>query len=121
MAGTSIRPEVDILETGIVVATEAHRRHTLAMVPDWHNRTVIMQLAFGALAVYNLRPLDHTPVEEVDILWALEGGTHIRAHNGALGLFERVFLSSASRRIKANMMALEGLFRKLGAHMGARP
>ena len=34
-----------------------------------------MQLALGALAVYNLRPSDHTPVEEVNILWALEGGS----------------------------------------------
>ena len=33
-----------------------------------------MQLALGALAVYNLRPSDHTPVEEVNILWVLEGG-----------------------------------------------
>ena len=43
-----------------------------------------MQLALGALAVYNLRPSDHTPVEEVNILWALEGGLHTRAHSGAL-------------------------------------
>ena len=46
------------------------------MVPDWHNRPVIVQLALGVLAVYNLRPSDYTPVEEVNILWALEGGLH---------------------------------------------
>ena len=63
---------------GIVAATEAHRRHTLAMVPNCHNRPVITQLALGALAMYNLRPSDHTPVEEVNILWALEGGLHVR-------------------------------------------
>ena len=45
LAGTLIRPEVDILEMGIVEATEAHRRHILAMVPDWHNRPVIMHWA----------------------------------------------------------------------------
>ena len=43
-----------------------------------------MQLALGALAVYNLRRSDYTPVEEVNILWALEGSLHIRAHNGVL-------------------------------------
>ena len=82
-----------------------------------------MQLALGALAVYNLRPSDYTPVEEVNILWALEGGLHTRAHNGvlftyhafSLRTFEGVFSSSAPRRIKAKKMTLEGLFRKLGA------
>ena len=82
-----------------------------------------MQLALGALAVYNLRPSDYTPVEEVNILRALEGGLHKRAHNGVLftyhgftwRTFDGVFSSSALRRIKAKMMALEGLFRKLEA------
>ena len=74
LAGTIIRSEVDTLEMGIVAATEAHRRHILTMVPDQHNRPVIMQLALGALAVYNLRPSDCTPVEDVNILWALGGG-----------------------------------------------
>ena len=88
-----------------------------------------MQLALGTLAVYNLRRSDYTPVEEVNILWALEGGLHIRAHNGVLftyhrfswRTFELVFSSSAPRRIKAKMMALEGLFRKLRVATGARP
>ena len=47
------------------------------MVPDWYNRPATMQLALGALAVYNLRP-DYTPVEEVNIVWALEGNSYIR-------------------------------------------
>ena len=38
LAGTLFRPEVDILKVGIVVATKAHRRHILTMVPDRHNR-----------------------------------------------------------------------------------
>ena len=38
-----------------------------------------MQLVLGALAVYDLSTSDHTPVEEVNILWALEGGL---AHTG---------------------------------------
>ena len=84
LAGTLTRPEVDILEMRIVAATEAHRRHILTMVPDWHNRPVIEQLALGALAVYNLRPSDCTPVEVVNILWALERGLDIRAHSGVL-------------------------------------
>ena len=83
-----------------------------------------MQLSFCAFAVYNLRPSDYTPVEEVNILWALEGGLHTRAHNGVLftyhwfswrRTFKGVFSSSAQRRIKAKMMALEGLFCELGA------
>ena len=79
LAGTLTRPEVDILEMGIVAATEAHRRHILTMVPDWHKRPVNnMQLALGVLAVYNLGPSEYTPVEEVNILRALEGGLHIR-------------------------------------------
>ena len=79
-----------------------------------------MQLALGALAVYNLRPSVYAPVEEVNILWTLEGGLHIRAHSGVLftyhrfswRTFEGVFSSSALRRIKEKKMALEGLFRK---------
>ena len=126
LAGTLIRPEIDVLEMGIVAATEAHRRHILTMVPDGHNRPVIMQVALGALAVYNLRPSDYTPVEEVNILWALEGDWHIWDHKGVLFTFhgfswrpfEGVFSSSALRRIKAKMVALEGLFRKLGAATG---
>ena len=49
LAGTLTRTEVDILEMGIVAATEAHRRHILTMVPDWHNRPVIMQLDIRSL------------------------------------------------------------------------
>ena len=71
------------------------------------------------LARCNLRPSDYTPVEEVNILWALEGGLHTRAQNGVLftnhgfswRTFGGVFSSSALRRSKAKMMALEGLFR----------
>ena len=51
----------------------------LTMVPDWHNRPVIMQLSFCALAGCNLRPSDYTPVEGVNVVWALEGGLHTRA------------------------------------------
>ena len=51
---------------------------------------------------------------------------HIRAHNGVLftyqgfswRTFEGVFSSSALRRIKAKMVALEGLFRELEAATG---
>ena len=64
--------------TDFEARSEAHRRHILTIVPDWYNRPATMQLALGALAVYNLRP-DCTPVEEVNILWALEGNSHIRA------------------------------------------
>ena len=128
MAGTLIRPQVDTLEMGIVAATEAHRRHVLTLVPDQHNRSAVTQLALGALAVYNLGPSNYTPVEEVNILWAFEGGLHMRAHNGVLftchgfswRTFEGVFSSSALRRIKAKMTALEGLFRGAGGRHGAR-
>ena len=125
LAGTLIRPEVDILEVGIVAANEAHSRHILTTVPDGHNRPVLTQLALGALAMYNLRPSDYTPVEDVNILWALAGGLHVRARNGVLftyhgfswRAFEGVVSSSAplgaarSETIKAGMTALEGLFR----------
>ena len=85
-----------------------------------------MQLALGALAVYTLTPSHYTPVEEVNILWALEGA----CTNGPTmvcpspttgssgGPSKGVFSSSAPRRIKAKKMALEGLFRKLGAATG---
>ena len=59
----------------------------------------------------------------MNVLWALEGVLHKRAHNGvlftyhkfSLRTFKGVFSSSALRRTKAKMMALEGLFRKLEA------
>ena len=94
------------------------RRHIFFMVvPDWHNRPVMLHLALGALAVYHLRPSDYTPVEEVNILWAHDGNSYIRAHNGVLFTyhrfswksFEGIFSSSALRRVRAKMMALEGL------------
>ena len=97
LAGTLVRPEVNIREMGIVAATEAHRRHVLTMVPGWHNRPVTMQSALGALAVYNLRRSDYTPVEEVNILWALEGGLHVRANNGGLFTKPRVLLADLRR------------------------
>ena len=61
-------------------------------------------------------------MEEVNILWAVEGNSFIRAHNGVLFTyhgfswrkFEGIFSSSALRCFQAKMMALEGLFRKLG-------
>ena len=126
LAGTIIRLEVDTLEMGIVAATEAHRRHILTMVPDWHNRPVIVQLALGALAVYNVGPPEYTPVEEVNILWALEGacthGSTMVRSSPTTGIswrtFEGFFSSCTLQRIKAKMMSLEGLFRKLGAATG---
>ena len=54
-----------------------------------------------------MRLSDYTPVEEVNVLWALEGNSFIRAHGGVLftyhGVswrkFEGIFFSSALRRI----------------------
>ena len=50
-----------------------------------------MQVALGALAVYKMRASDCTPVEEVNILWALAGGLHMWAHNGLLFIFYGFF------------------------------
>ena len=66
--------------------------------------------------------LPKDPVEEVNILWAPEGNSFMRTHGGVLYTyhgfswrkFEGVFSSSALRRIKRKMMALEGLYRKIG-------
>ena len=117
LAGTLIRPEVDILEMGIVAASEAHRRHILTMVPHCHNRPTTLQLAMGALTVYNLRTSDYRPV----------GGTRTFGPTTVCflptmgcpgGPSKGVFSSSALRRVKAKMIALEGLFRELGAPRG---
>ena len=59
-------------------------------------------------------------MEEVNVLWSLEGDSFFGAHGGVLFTyhgyswrkFEGIFSSSALRRIKGKMMALEGLFRK---------
>ena len=72
--------------------------------------------------MFHLRPSDYTPMEEVNVLWALEGDSFIRAHGSVLFTyhsfsqrnFEGVFSSSTLRRIKSKMMALEGLFQKIG-------
>ena len=84
LASTLIHPVVNIDDTGTVDATEALRSLILKLVPTWHDRPVMLRLALGALAVYHLRSSDYTPVEEVNILWALEGNSFIRAHNGVL-------------------------------------
>ena len=68
LAGTIIRPEVDILEMASSRPPKRTDGNILTMVPDWHNRPVIMQLALGALAVCNLRPSGCTLFEEVNIL-----------------------------------------------------
>ena len=116
-AGTLIRPEVDTEKMGVVASTEAHKRHILAMVPDWLGMPVVLELAFGALAVCHLRASDYTPVEEMNILYALGRNSHMRAHIGVLftnlgcswrTTFEGIFSSSALRRVKAKMIALEG-------------
>ena len=109
-----------------VVATEAHRQHILTMVPDWHNRLVITQLALGALAVYNLRPSDYTPVEEVNILRALEEHTGpqwcaLHQPRVLLADLRRGFLVVRSTACQGEMVALKGLFRKTGSRHGPRP
>ena len=121
LANTLVRPEENIDDMGIVATTEALKRHILPLVPVWHDRPVMLQVALGALAVFHLRPSDNTPVEEVNVLLALEGNSFIRAH-GVLFTnhgfswreFAGVFSSSTLRRIKSDMMALEGLFWKIG-------
>ena len=80
LANTLVRPEENIDDMGSVAATEALKRQILSLVPAWHNR----QVALGALAVFHSRPTDHTPVEEVNLLWALEGNSFIRAHGVVL-------------------------------------
>ena len=34
--------------------------------------------------MFHLRPSDYTLVEEVNVLWSLEGNSFIRAHGGVL-------------------------------------
>ena len=122
LASTLVHPEENIDDMGIVAATEALKKHILRSVPDWHDRPIMLQMGLGALAVFHLRPSDYTPVEEVNVLWALEGNTSIRNHGGVLYTyhgfswrkFEGVFSSSTLCRIKRKMMTLEGLFRKFG-------
>ena len=119
LAGTLIRSEVDILERGIVAGTEAHRRHILTTVPNWH----IVQLALSALAVYTLRPSNYTP--EVNILWASKGACAYGPKmvcsppaTGSPGGPSKEFSRRPLHGVpKAKMMALEGLFRKLEAAM----
>ena len=122
LASTLVRPEENIDDMGIVAATETLKRYILTLVPTWQNRPIMLQVTLGAFAVFHLRPSDYTPVEEVNVLWALEGDSFLRAHGGVLFThhgyswreFEGIFCSSALRRILGKMMALEGLFRKTG-------
>ena len=122
LASSLVRPEENIDEMGIVAATETLKRYILTSVPAGQNRPIMLQVALGALAVCDLRPSGYTPVEEVNVLWSLEGNSFLRAHGGVLFTyhgytwrkFELIFSSSALRRIKGKMMALEGLFRKIG-------
>ena len=122
LSSSLVRQEENRDEMGIVAAMETLKRYILTLVPAWQNRPIMLQVALGALAVFHLRPSDYTPVEEVNVLWALEGDSFLRAHGGVLFTyhgyswrkFEGIFSSSALRRIKGKMMALEGLFRKRG-------
>ena len=123
LVGTLTRHEVDILER------RGHRSAQTAHSDD--GSRLPQQARYRASRTGRARCVQSDTIElhagrGVNILWAPEGGLHIPAHNGVLftshwfswRTFELVFSSSALRRIKAKMVALEGLFRKLG---GARP
>ena len=104
-----------------MAATEALERLVLSLVPVWPGRLVMLQVALKSPCCVPFGPSDYTPVEEVNALWALEGDSFIHAHGGDLltchdfswRKFEGVFFFFGSSK-NYNMLALEGLFRKIG-------
>ena len=82
-----------------------------------------MQLALGALAVYNLRPSDHTPLEEVTILWASEGACRhgsaaVKSPHGgpALGACLPALSRSNIHHLGHEKLSLSWFFRSNRAH-----
>ena len=127
LAGTLIRPEVDILEMRIVAATEAHRRHILTMVSRLAQKARHHAARTGRARCVQPETLgSHASRGGEHPLGSRGGGLRMRPHNGVLfthhrfswRTFKGVFSSSALLRIKAKMLALEGLFRKLGPPRG---
>ena len=85
--------------TAFEVKGSALKRRILSLVPVWHDRPVMLQVALGALAVFHLRPSDYTPVLEVNVLWALEGNSSIRAHGGVLVTYHGFSWRKFERRL----------------------
>lgn len=96
--------------------------------PTWP--PVVAHLTVGALAVHRLRVQDSGLQEEVMLLYLIEGGTYLRAHNGqcyafsAFGHWERysgLVPQSTLARTKRFLLRLEGLFSKFEDRLDRSP
>ncbi len=115
-----IKPEVVGNPTGIVNRTQALTAFIRGAHPDWSEAQT--RLVCAALSIYKMRLVDMFLREHVLLLWIIEGGRYMRAHDGtcffyhddgAFQTYRGVPPESTFSRVKAFLLELEGLFRLL--------
>ena len=83
----------------------------------------LVKLAVGALVCFRDRRCDVGLREHVQMLYVIEGGTHLRAHNGQVftytdgswNTYEGLISEGAMARCSTYLIQLEGLFRAVAA------
>ena len=104
----------------IVKYTEALRKKVLAMMPL--ACPAVVKVAVVLLMTHRLRLLDMSMLQHVGIIYAIEGGECMRAHNGTLYLysnggwlpFSGVFPVSTMSRVRRVLLRAEGALRLFG-------
>ena len=87
----------------------------------WHPTWV--HLAVGALVCFRDRQCDVGLREHVQMLYVIEGGTHLRAHNGQVftytdgswNVYDGLISEGTMARCRTYLLQLEGLFRAIAA------
>ncbi len=115
-----VQPEVIENSTGIVHRTQAITAFIGSAHSEWCDAQV--RLVCAALSIYKMRLVDMFLREHVLLLWIIEGGRYMRAHDGtcyfyhddgAFQMYRGVPPESTFSRVKSFLLELEGLFRLL--------
>lgn len=126
--GSTVSSDICIDVDGITEAIRNIREQVTREKAHWPAE--VQHLAIGAIAVHRLRLQDTTLREEVMILHLIEGGTHLRAHDGqfyvysSTGHWDRyrgLMSQSVLARTKRYLLQLEGLFLKFAASTDRTP
>ena len=118
--GLSARPEkkdVAVDDGGTAERVLRCQNAVLGAIPD--ATPGVVKIGVVLLLTHRLRLLDMSMKEHVEIIYAVEGGDHMRAHNGTLYLysngawapFSGVFPVAVLTRMRCVLLRLEGLVR----------
>ena len=107
----------------IVGSTDRLREHVELSWPDASPDAVKVGVVLSL--VHRCRLVDISMKEYVHILYCIEGGRYMRAHNGTLFLYDNgaykpfvgIFSVSTLTRVRKVLLRVEGLLRLLGRHV----